>query len=191
MAKRKNSRKPNVCKLCGSEFPHRDRRQSYCSSECLEQIRVRTGLKNRVYKTCTCGFVGFGVAQFPIDANGSCASCWDREKKDEWNKWSKHECNRFFHHQRRLERTKTLPWDRWATQKSTILSMRSRVVSSQKNHINSVSVDNWECCIKIGLQRLFQQARDKEMDRWTRKCCSWSRSLKTRERMQEGKRSGV
>ena len=32
--------------------------------------------KNRVYKTCGCGFVGYGLKQFPSNAKGKCKKCW-------------------------------------------------------------------------------------------------------------------
>ena len=47
-----------------------------------------TNVKNRVYKTCECGFTGYGVDQFPQGAKGKCRGCWLRvlaKKKQDLN----------------------------------------------------------------------------------------------------------
>ena len=151
---------------------------------CWECCRVAPNgwHKNRVYKTCECGFVGFGTKQFPQNAKGKCLACYETAKVDIWNKWAKQESSRFFRFQRRLQRTRGTPWDAWASQKSTILSNRSRI--SGRKTIRSLAIDSWDKCFRVGVYRLKQQAKHMEMDLWVRKCCSWAKSLNTREKMQ-------
>ena len=44
------------------------------------------GHKNRVYKTCDCGFVGYGHRQFPNNAKGLCRDCWGLRQEEKRRK---------------------------------------------------------------------------------------------------------
>lgn len=186
MAKDKDSRKLANCKICGKEFRREDRRQLLCSKNCLRQKHLITGKKNRVYKTCACGFVGYGPVQFPANAKGKCHVCWKACRNDCWNKWSKQEVNHFLKKQRRIAKERTMPWDKWALRKST--NLVARLPNGCRKKREPRSITNWNDCLSIGLIRIKQQAKDQVTDRWNRKCSSWAKSLVTREKQQGVKR---
>lgn len=175
----------------GSHFWNNARGMCWECCEVTPKRKPNGGHKNRVYKTCdSCGFVGYGVKLFPFDAKGLCLRCWRKKTgypikipvKDKWDKWANQEGNRFFKYERKKVKNKGTLWDAWATQKSTNLA--SRLLHGVRKRVVPRVICNWNECFDIGMARLKQQAKDKEMDRWNRKCCSWVRSLATRQKQQ-------
>lgn len=132
---------------------------------------------NRKYKTCKCGFVGYGKEQFPERFPGLCHVC-QRKTVDAYKSPLMQKIFSQFRDMRKTERTKQ--WrDKWmqlAYKKYNVLASRRRSSTPGDKPI----FDNWDA--KIGLMRM--RLRDKE-DQWTEKCRRWQRGLVIRQREQK------
>lgn len=82
---REDCRKYKTCKSCGKtgfgvEF------WNHLKCMCWNCSSLVPKTKNRKYKTCDCGFVGYGTASFPSNAKGKCHQCWKQLQKDKKGK---------------------------------------------------------------------------------------------------------
>jgi hypothetical protein len=177
----------------GDSFWNRQRQMCCECAKVTPKKKPNGGHKNRVYKTCKCGFVGYGKKLFPFEAKGMCLGCWRKKTgypikitvKDQWDQWANSAGSEFFRYQRKVERNKGTPWDAWATQKST--NLVNRKLGLARKTVAAKVICGWDECFSVGMARIKQQKSDKELDEWTRKCWSWVRALATRQKQQDAK----
>jgi hypothetical protein len=149
--------------------------------------------RSRKYKTCDCGFIGYGARQFPFSAKGKCAECWAKATgravkvrvRNEWDSWANRQGSRFFRYEQSKSHRYGEPWARWVTRKTQVLATRKRIgkTGGEKNR----KLSSWDECVVVGIQKLKQQLKDQKETKWNRKCGNWKRSLIVRSKMRPGK----
>jgi hypothetical protein len=185
-----------ICRVCGpftlaeaGTHYRRNRRPCGCR-KCGERARP---IKNRKYKTCKCGFCGYGIKQFPFDAKGKCANCWAKSTnravtipvRDKWDKWANSQGSKFFRYEKKKIARHGTPWDHWLTLKSINICTRRR--AGKTSGIKQRKFGDWDDCLTVGMQRIRQQRRQQETSGWDRKSMNWMRSLRVRSRMLPGR----
>jgi hypothetical protein len=176
----------------GISFWNRARKMCRDCAAVVPKKKPKGGHKNRVYKTCVCGFVGYGQNEFPHQAKGLCCKCWSSKTgkikvNDTWDSWANAEGSSLYRKQRRIVSRHGSPWDSWATRKRSALVYRKRIAKGRCR--GNLQVIDWDDCVRFGIYKLNQQFKHARIDSWDRKCYSWMRSLKLRIRVQAGDKS--
>lgn len=202
MAKNKDSKKLNVCKFCNCEFQHPDKRQSFCSKECLSRRKELTRVET---SCCVCGKSIVKRRSMIRDKNCcglDCQRIWanqcsikrteaekGRFEKAKWKKqqsdirkqksvafiwWKK--CN-----QKASEQKPVGLWDQKCQTASTQLLYR-KWPNARKQQRKRIVPDTWNTCFYMQKMNLLSRSWYHKQDPWSRKCISVMSGTKRRLR---------